>query len=111
MWEVCGCVCVHKHIYTNVNNNMNHVRLIRFSHNDSQLILLFPFLTFGYLKLNMWSEHLLFFDLSQKVNDLSAIWETLGWKDPLEKEMATHFSILAWRIPRTEEPGGLQFIG
>ena len=32
----------------------------------------------------------------------------LGWGDPLEKEMATHFSILAWRIPRTEEPGGLQ---
>ena len=35
----------------------------------------------------------------------------LGWKDPQEKEMASHFSILAWRIPWTEEPGGLQFIG
>ena len=32
----------------------------------------------------------------------------LGQEDPLEKEMATHSSILAWRIPRTEEPGGLQ---
>ena len=32
----------------------------------------------------------------------------LGWEDPLEKEMAIHSSILAWRIPRTEEPGGLQ---
>ena len=32
---------------------------------------------------------------------------SLGRKDPLEKEMATHSSILAWRIPRTEEPGGL----
>ena len=32
---------------------------------------------------------------------------TLGWKDPLEKEMAIHSSILAWRIPWTEEPGGL----
>ena len=32
---------------------------------------------------------------------------SLGWEDPLEKEMATHFSILAWRIPWTEEPGGL----
>ena len=31
-----------------------------------------------------------------------------GWGNPLEKEMATHSSILAWRIPRTEEPGGLQ---
>ena len=34
--------------------------------------------------------------------------QSLGWEDPLEKEMATHFSILAWEIPRTEEPGGLQ---
>ena len=33
---------------------------------------------------------------------------SLGWEDPLEKEMATHSSILAWRIPQTEEPGGLQ---
>ena len=36
--------------------------------------------------------------------------QTLGWKDPLEKEMATHSKILAWRIPWTEEPGGLQSI-
>ena len=35
----------------------------------------------------------------------------LGWKDPLEKEMATQFSILAWRIPWTEKPGGLQSMG
>ena len=32
---------------------------------------------------------------------------SLGWEDPLEKEMATHSSILAWEIPWTEEPGGL----
>ena len=32
---------------------------------------------------------------------------SLGWEDPLEKEMATHSSILAWEIPGTEEPGGL----
>ena len=36
---------------------------------------------------------------------------SLGWEDPLEKEMATHSSILAWRIPRTEKPGGLQSVG
>ena len=35
----------------------------------------------------------------------------LGQEDPLEKEMVTHSSILAWRIPQTEEPGGLQSIG
>ena len=36
---------------------------------------------------------------------------SLSVDDPLEKEMATHSSILAWEIPRTEEPGGLQFMG
>ena len=36
---------------------------------------------------------------------------TLAWKDPLEKEMATHSSIAAWKIPWTEEPGGLQSVG
>jgi len=43
------------------------------------------------------------------------MWETwvqsLGWEDTLEKEMATHSSMLAWRIPQREEPGGLQFMG
>ena len=43
------------------------------------------------------------------------MWETrvqsLGWEDLLEKEMATHSSILAWEIPWTEEPGGLQSMG
>ena len=37
--------------------------------------------------------------------------QSLGWEDPLEKGMATHSSILAWRIPWTEEPGGLQSRG
>ena len=37
--------------------------------------------------------------------------QSLGWIEPLEKEMATHSSILAWRIPQTEEPTGLQFVG
>ena len=35
----------------------------------------------------------------------------LGQEDPLQKEMATHYSILAWKIPWTEDPGGLQFLG
>ena len=37
--------------------------------------------------------------------------QSLGWENPLEKDMATHSSILAWRIPRTEEPGRLQSMG
>ena len=49
------------------------------------------------------------------VKRVPAIRETrvrsLGWEDPLEKEMATRSSILAWRIPRTEEPGRLQSMG
>ena len=48
----------------------------------------------------------------QWVKSLPAVQDSdvgsLAWKDPLEKEMATHSSILAWRIPWTEEPGGLQ---
>ena len=49
------------------------------------------------------------------VKNLPAMQETqvraLGWEDSLEKGMATHSSILAWRIPWTEEPGGLQSMG
>ena len=37
--------------------------------------------------------------------------QCLGWEDPLKEEMATHSRIVAWRIPRTEDPGGLQFLG
>ena len=37
--------------------------------------------------------------------------QSLGWEDPLEKEIASHSSILDWEIPWTEEPGGLQFMG
>ena len=37
--------------------------------------------------------------------------QSLGWEDPLEEEMATRSSVLAWRIPWTEEPGGLQSMG
>ena len=53
--------------------------------------------------------------MAQMVKNLPAMQETrvrsLGGEDPLEKEMATHSSILAWRIPWTEEPGGLQSMG
>ena len=49
--------------------------------------------------------------MAQRLKRLPAMWETwvrsLGREDPLEKEMATQSSILAWRIPWTEEPGGL----
>ena len=53
--------------------------------------------------------------MAQTVKNLPAMWETqirsLGWEDPLEKGMATHSSILAWRIPWTKDPGRLQSMG
>ena len=53
--------------------------------------------------------------MAQTVKNLPAMRQTwirsLGWEDPLEKGMATHSSILAWSIPWTEEPGGLQSMG
>jgi len=55
------------------------------------------------------------FLIAQSVKNLPAVQETwvrsLGWEDPLEKEMATHSSILAWKISWKEESGGLQSMG
>ena len=53
--------------------------------------------------------------MAQRLKRLPAMRETwvlsLGWEDPLEEEKATHSSILAWKIPWKEEPGGLQSMG
>ena len=53
--------------------------------------------------------------MAQTVKCLPTMWETqvqsLGQEDPLEKEMTTHSSTLAWKIPWTEDPGRLQFMG
>jgi len=50
--------------------------------------------------------------VAQRVKSLPTMWETwvrsLGWEDPMEKEMAAHSGILAWRIPWTEETGRIQ---
>ena len=60
---------------------------------------------------NVWMASL----VAQRLKPTPAMRDTwvrsLGWEDPLEKEMATHSSILAWRIQWMEEPGGLQSIG
>ena len=69
----------------------------------------FPFFNLGSFFLNKASL------VAQMLKNLPAMHETwvrsLGWEDPLEEGMATHSSILAWRIRWTEEPGGLQSIG
>ena len=53
--------------------------------------------------------------MAQRLKRLPVVWDTwvrsLGWEDPLEKEMATHSSILAWGIPWAEESGSLQSMG
>ena len=53
--------------------------------------------------------------MPQMVKNLPAMWETqvqsLSWDDPLEKGRGTHSSVLPWRIPSTEESGGLKFMG
>ena len=50
--------------------------------------------------------------LCLQMQETQETWvRSLGWEDPLEEKMATHSSILAWKIPRTEEPGGLQSVG
>ena len=57
----------------------------------------------------------MFSQVAQRLKHLPTMWETwvrsLSQEDPLENEIATHSSILAWRIPWTEEPGGLQSMG
>ena len=70
------------------------------------------FATFSFISYSASIAEFLGSLLAQKLKNLPAVLETrvrsLGWEDSLEKEMATHSSILAWRIPWTEEPGGLQ---
>ena len=66
-------------------------------------------------RLQNWSSLPLSSLVAQMVKHLPAMRETqvwsLGWEDPLEKEVATHSSILSWKIPWMEEPGGLQSMG
>ena len=63
----------------------------------------------------LWLSHSWASLVAQRLKCLPAMWETrvqsLGREDPLEKEMATHSSILAWKIPWMEEPGRLQSMG
>ena len=68
------------------------------------------------LCLCFWSRpHKCIFPVAQMVKNLPVMQETwvqsLGQEDPLEREMATYSSILAWEVPWTEEPGGLQSMG
>ena len=65
-----------------------------------------PVLATAHVLMSLWASL-----VAQRVKLLPTMWETLvrslGREGPLEKELATYSSILAWRIPQTEEPGGL----
>ena len=61
--------------------------------------------------LNLGVSHVALVVKKKKKNSPANAGSTLGWEGPLEEEMATHSSMLAWKIPRTEEPGGLQSMG
>ena len=59
-----------------------------------------------------WPGASLVAQMVKNLPQVQEIWvQSLGWEDPLEKGMATHSSFLAWKIPWTEEPGGLQSVG
>ena len=80
-----------------------------------QLILLYITLSSSFPS-NSWESFKIYLSLvAQRVKHLPAMRETrarsLGWEDPLEKEIAPHSSTHAWKIPWTKEPGRLQFMG
>ena len=81
------------------------------SFNSSILFVHLEFFSF----FSNYSSDNLYSLVAQMVKCLPAMWETwvqsLGWEDPLEKEMAIHSNTLAWKIPWTEEPGRLQSMG
>ena len=83
---------------------------------DEEVLSLSPtYLWTGFLLINIWGLLYQASLVAQTVKWPPALWESrvgsLGQEDPLEKEMATHSSILAWRIPWAEKPGRLQSMG
>ena len=93
-----------------VRHNWSDLAHIAHSHTSTLLLGSSPGEEIGYPLQHSWA-----FLVAQLVKNLPAMWETwvwsLGWEDLLEERMATHSSVLAWRIPWIEEPGGLQAMG
>ena len=83
-----------------------------YTHTHTYIYNLFKFLTFYFVLEYRASQVVLVVkSLPSNAADIRKQIHSLGQEDPLEEEMATHSSILAWRIPGTEKPGGLQSLG
>ena len=102
----------HPNIYLLLPEKCFSGQLSQFSQNSpgfSNARLTSQEMSFFWANKSNWSP------MAQTVKNLPVVWETwvwsLGWEDSLEKRMATHPSIIAWRIPWTEEPGRLQSMG
>ena len=119
--RLCVCVCVCVQNRCDSSSRLFTVSPFALWHYPHLAILSHFFACFLVTSLKNLSFLLTHFILewaslvAQLVKNLPArqkTWvQSLGWEDPLEKEMTTHSSILAWRIPWTEEPGGLQSTG
>ena len=100
-------------LYINLLNNFTRKNTLILLHFNFKILLIYFKLEDNYSVVGVWvnPRACYAFLVAQMVKNLPAMQEThvpsLGWEDPLEKGMATHSSILAWRIPWTEEPGGL----
>ena len=136
-WCFAGLVCKLERVFTHAVSSVQNDGAVKAFGSESSyhiifllnqkknwdkremLLIIFPLIKavlWGCLR-QLFKEHL---DkrtslVAHVVKNLPAMQETqipsLGWEDPLEKEMAAHSSILGWRIPWTEEPGGLQSTG
>ena len=114
-WQVCLC---------HWENRNNQKRTFIHSHYSCHLASIYTPIVCLHsyivdkLSIVQFKTSLLYFLVAQMVKHLATVWETwvrsLGQEDPLEKEMATHSSVHAWKIPWAEEPGGpmeLQRVG
>ena len=107
-WSILARKLWYQHILNSIFRSLTHFSYMTLMLVKSwTLILIHLFVSYH---LDIWASL-----VAQRLKRLPGMRETrvlsLGWEDPLEKEMATHSSILAWRIPWREEPGRLQSMG
>ena len=106
------CLCLFPIYLQRIN--IIPVLFILISHLSYKYLIFFPISNMS-VNIRLQTSSLLFSLVAQTVKCLPSMWEirvrSLGQEDPLEKEMATHSSILAWKFPQMEEPSRLQSMG